>query len=152
MKAKTDNTTGLKGPDDFETIGSYVSYVREAKGLTLRDVVELIKTAITKKELDAAGTVSKGYLSNLEAEKYIHPAPLKLKALAHVYNIPYELLLNKAGYWDRTTEKIKKDGSFTLMFKEVQDMTASEKRSVMDYIEFVKSKRKQNDDKGTKKS
>lgn len=151
MKTKNPND-GLKGPDDFETIGAYVSYVREAKGLTLRDVVELVKTAIAKNEVDKGGTVSKGYLSNLEAEKYIHPSPLKLRALAHIYNIPYELLLKKAGYWDKSTEKLNKDGSFTLMFKEVQDMTDSEKRSVMNYIEFVKSERKQNDDKSSKKS
>jgi transcriptional regulator with XRE-family HTH domain len=143
MKTKQNLKTQFQGPDDFATVGKYVSSVRESKGFTLRTVVDLVKQLIKKGELEKQSALSRGYLSSLESDKYVHPSPFKLKALAHVYKIPYELLLNKAGYWDKTNKNIKEDASFTLMLKEVQEMTPGERESVLEYIEFVKSRRKQ---------
>jgi transcriptional regulator with XRE-family HTH domain len=143
MKTKQNLKTQFQGPDDFATVGKYVSSVRESKGFTLRTVVDLVKQLIKKGELEKQSALSRGYLSSLESDKYVHPSPFKLKALAHVYKIPYELLLNKAGYWDKTKKNIKEDASFTLMLKEVQEMTPGERESVLEYIEFVKSRRKQ---------
>ncbi len=151
MKIKTNKETTLKGPDDFATVGEYLCKLREAKDLTLRTVVESTKAAIKCGKLDPQSAVSRGYLSNLESGKYLHPSPLKLKALAFVYQIPNETLLNKAGYLDKTSGKLKQDSSFTLMLKEVQDMTNSEKESVMDYIGYVKTRRRQKYDKSPKK-
>lgn len=142
MKTKQNPKTKFQGPDDFATVGKYLSGVRESKGLTQRTVVDLVKQMIKKGELEKESALSKSYLSVLESDKYAHPSPFKLKALAHVYKIPYELLLNKAGYWDKTNKKIKENAKFTLMLKEVQDMTPNERQSVLDYIEFVKSRRK----------
>lgn len=151
MKTKTNKETILKGPDDFATVGEYLCKLREARDLTLRSVVELTKAAIKSGKLDSQSAVSRGYLSNLESDKYSHPSPLKLKALAFVYNIPHELLLNKAGYLDKTSNKVKEDASFTLMLKEVQDMTEQERNSIIEYIGFVKFQRKQKYDKSPKK-
>lgn len=151
MQTKTNKETTLTGPDDFATIGEYLCKLREAKDLTLRSVVEATKSAITEGKLDPQSAVSRGYLSQLEAGKYLHPSPLKLKALAFVYNIPHELLLNKAGYLDETSNKVKEDASFTLMLKEVQDMTEDERTSIIQYIGYVKFQRKQKYDKGPKK-
>ena len=151
MKPKTNKETILKGPDDFATVGEYLCKLREAKDLTLRSVVEATQQAIKEGKLDPQAAVSRGYLSSLESGKYLHPSPLKLKALAFVYNIPHELLLNKAGYLDETSSKVKEDASFTLMLKEVQDMTEKERASIIEYIGYVKFQRKQKYDKGPKK-
>jgi|GEM_PF-1392050 len=152
MKQKDNPKTQLKGPDDFPTIWGYLSSVREARGYTLSAVVDTVREAIKSKELEEQSAVSRGYLSQLEAGRYTNPSPYKLKALALIYNIPYELLMNKAGYLDETSKKVKEDASFTLMLKEVQDMTAHERESVLNYIEFVKSRRNQKEyDKSPKK-
>lgn len=141
----------LKSPDDFSSIGEYVSYIRETRGYTLKDVVELVRTAVKNNELDSQCSVSRGYLSNLETGKHSHPSPFKLKALAFVYKIPYESLLQKTGYWEKSIDKLKQDTALTLMLKEVDDMSNSEVRSVMDYIDFVKSRRTKNYEKRPKK-
>jgi len=151
MKRSQNPKTKFQGPDDFATVGQYLSSLREAKGLTMSAVVDEVKQLIKDKKLEEQSAVSRGYLSSLESDKYLHPSPFKLKALANVYKIPYELLLNKAGYWDKTNRRIKEDATFTLMLKEVQDMTPGERESVLEYIEFVKSRRNQKYDKGSKK-
>lgn len=143
--------TTFQGPDDFDTVWEYLRSIRAAKGYTMRVVIDLIKEAVKNGNLEAQADISRGYLSNLEAGKYIHPSPFKLKGLALAYNVPYELLLNKAGYWDKTSKKVKEDAAFTLMLKEVQDMTVKERQTVLDYIEYVKSRRIKKYDKSPKK-
>lgn len=151
MKNKSVTKTTLQGPDDFTTVWEYLSSVREAKGYTIRVVIDSINQAISEEKLEPQAAISRGYLSNLESGKYLHPSPFKLKGLAEAYNIPYELLLNKAGYLDKTSKKIKEDAAFTLMLKEVQDMTVRERQTVLDYIEYVKSRRNKKYDKSPKK-
>ncbi|KKU34804.1 MAG: hypothetical protein UX50_C0011G0020 [Candidatus Beckwithbacteria bacterium GW2011_GWA1_46_30] len=80
-----------------------------------------------------------------------YTSPFKLKALAFIYKIPYESLLQKAGYWEKSIDKLKQDTALTLMLKEVDDMTDSEVTSVIDYIDFVKSRRTSNYEKRPKK-
>ncbi len=151
MKNTPVPKTKFQGPDDFGTVWEYLRSVREAKGYTIRVVIDLIKQAISEEKLEVQAAISRGYLSNLESGKYLHPSPFKLKGLAEAYNIPYELLLNKAGYWDETSKKVKEDATFTLMLKEVQDMTVRERQTVLDYIEYVKSRRNKKYDKSSKK-
>lgn len=151
MKKTATTQTTLQGPDDFDTVWEYLKTIRAAKGYTMHVVINLIKEAVKNGDLEAQADISRGYLSNLEAGKYIHPSPFKLKGLALAYNIPYELLLNKAGYLDKTSKKVKEDAAFTLMLKEVQDMTVKERQTVLDYIEYVKSRRNKKYDKSPKK-
>ncbi len=151
MKNAPVSKTKLQGPDDFSTVWGYLKSVREAKGFTIRIVIDLINKAVSEEKLEPQAAISRGYLSNLESGKYLHPSPFKLKGLAVAYNIPYELLLNKAGYWDKTSKKVKEDATFTLMLKEVQDMTVRERQTVLDYIEYVKSRRNKKYDKSPKK-
>lgn len=133
--------TQLSSPDDFAAISDYVAYIREIRGYTLRDVEELVATAITHNVLHKHCSLSRGYLSKLEAGKCTSPSPFKLQALAYVYHIPYESLMRKAGYLDKTCDKLQQDMTFTLMLKEVQGLTSKELQSLFDYIDFVKSKR-----------
>ena len=151
MNTKQNPQTKFQGPDDFATVGQYLSSLRESKGLTMSAVVDEIKRLIKNNKLESQSAISRGYLSSLESDKYTHPSPFKLKGLAVTYNIPYELLLNKAGYLDKTSKKVKEDATFTLMLKEVQDMTVRERQTVLDYIEYVKSRRNKKYDKGPKK-
>lgn len=141
----------IKSSDEFATIGEYVSYIRETRGYTLQDVVELVRAAVKNQTLGSNCSLSRGYLSNLETGKHPHPSPFKLKGLAFIYKIPYESLLQKTGYWEKSIDKLKQDTTLTLMLKEVDDMTNTEIKSVIDYIDFVKSRRTKHYEKRPKK-
>ncbi len=133
--------TIFKNPDDFDTVSSYLAYVREIRGYSLQDVVDLIETAVAHQTIQRHCSLSRGYLFNLEAGKYNCPCPIKLQALAHVYNIPYELLLQKAGYWEKTNDKGLQNSTLSLIQRELQEFTSDELQSLIEFIDFVKSKR-----------
>ena len=65
--------------------GEFLKAARNAKGLTLRDV---------EKETG----ISNSYLSQLESGKVKQPSPINLHKLGKAYDIPYEVLMEKAGY------------------------------------------------------
>ena len=69
------------------TLGKYLASIRTARKLTLRQVEEA-----TNKE------VSNAYLSQIETEKIKKPSPNILHALAELYAIDYENLMQMAGY------------------------------------------------------
>lgn len=72
-----------------QSLGRYLLELREAKGLSLRDV-----------EKATDGFVSNAYLSQLEQGKRREPGPRYLTALAKVYGVPVQRLFEKAGYTD----------------------------------------------------
>src|SRR5438445_5389641 len=68
-------------------LGSLLADLRTAKGLSLREVEEATGKA-----------VSNAYLSQLENGKIRKPSPNVLHSLAKAYFVPYEALMEKAGY------------------------------------------------------
>jgi transcriptional regulator with XRE-family HTH domain len=66
-------------------LGSYLRSLREANSLTLREVEK--RTGI-----------SNPMLSQLESGRVKQPSPVFLYKLAEVYGVPYETLMEKAGY------------------------------------------------------
>src|SRR6516164_11475920 len=68
-------------------LGPLLADLRTAKGLSLREVEEATGKA-----------VSNAYLSQLENGKIRKPSPNVLHRLAEVYVVPYEALMEKAGY------------------------------------------------------
>jgi len=73
------------------TLGAYLRALREAAGLTLRDVAA--RCAVSER----CG-VSNGYLSLLEQDKVRAPSPNVLWTLADCYGVDYAELLGRAGY------------------------------------------------------
>ena len=71
--------------EDKPTLGTYLKSLRDAKGLSLRDVEEL-------------SGISNAFVSQLESGKVKHPSPIKLYKLAEIYGAPYEALMERAGY------------------------------------------------------
>ena len=65
--------------------GVYFKALRKSKGFTLRDV---------EKQTD----ISNAYLSQLETGKVKQPSPINLYKLSELYEVAYELLLEKVGY------------------------------------------------------
>lgn len=123
------------GADARTRLGSYLLSLREAKRLTLREVEEA-----TDK------TVSNAYLSQLENSKILKPAPAVLHALALVYAIPYERLMEKAGYL--TAESTPSGGLRSAGQRRsprasafaIADLTQEEEAKLLEYLAFLRSR------------
>lgn len=119
-------------------LGNRLRKLRLKKGASLRAVE--IETGI-----------SNAYLSQLERGIATNPAPAKLKALANYLDVPYMDLLDHAGYLpNRSKEKslpliansnvsVASDPSQPIKF---DDLTKEEENLVLQYVEFLKSRRK----------
>lgn len=110
-----------------KTLPQYLSDIRAAKGLTLRQVEEA-----TNRE------VSNAYLSQLENGKIKKPSPNILYILAEVYNVSYEGLMEKAGYIVPTGrgKKVPK--------RSIDDLTSEEEEELLKYLAFYRSRKRKN--------
>jgi len=106
-------------------LGALLADLRMAKGLSLREVEE------------ATGkTVSNAYLSQLENGKIKKPSPNVLRSMAEVYAVPYEALMEKAGYLlpsERGGGRRKRLAAFA-----IDDLTAEEEEELLKYLAFLR--------------
>jgi transcriptional regulator with XRE-family HTH domain len=113
-----------------ESLGAHLTRLREASGLSLRQVEEE-----TKKE------VSNAYLSQLENNKISKPSPHILHALAPVFKTSYEDLMKRAGYMsneeDSAGHKRAKAATFA-----VQGLTPDEEKALLEYLAFIRKQRR----------
>jgi transcriptional regulator with XRE-family HTH domain len=129
MKAKTQTSprarAGFPGPS--EGLGSLLGDLRTAKGLSLREVEEATGRA-----------VSNAYLSQLEKGRIRKPSPHVLHRLAAVYVVPYETLMEKAGYLlpESRVGRRKRLAVFA-----IDDLTAEEEEELLKYLAFLRSRK-----------
>jgi len=140
----------LRSSEEFRDLADYLYYLRTLRNMSMRDVEEEARRLFKKGKIKKDGLVSYAYISNIESRRVSSPSPVILGTLALIFNIDHEMVLEKAGYLDKKRTKIEEDVAFTLMLKEVPRMTDDEKQSLLDYIDFVKSRRKKYE-KGPKK-
>ena len=109
-------------------LGRLLADLRVAKGLSLRQVEEATDHA-----------VSNAYLSQLERGKIRKPSPNLLHSLAAVYAVPYEALMEKAGYLlpseDKAGARRKRLNAFA-----IDDLTAEEEEELLKYLAFLRSR------------
>jgi transcriptional regulator with XRE-family HTH domain len=102
--------------------------LRTAKGFSLREVEEATGKA-----------VSNAYLSQLEHGRIRKPSPDVLHNLAEVYVVPYEALMEKAGYLlpseDGGGGRRKRLAAFA-----IDDLTAEEEEELLRYLAFLRSR------------
>lgn len=112
-------------------LGPYLQNLRKAKNLSLRDVEDA-----TDKE------VSNAYLSQLENGKISRPSPNILHSLSEVYGVPYENLMERAGYVFKASEKknIGQKHGRAATFS-VDNLTADEESELLKYLAFIRTKR-----------
>ena len=108
-------------------LGALLADLRRAKGLSLRAVEEATRRG-----------VSNPYLSQLEKGKIRKPSPNVLQALAGVYGVPYETLMERAGYL-RTTENGSGRRRRLAVFA-IDDLTAEEEEELLKYLAFLRSR------------
>jgi transcriptional regulator with XRE-family HTH domain len=108
-------------------LGTVLADLRTAKGFSLREVEEATGKA-----------VSNAYLSQLENGKIQKPSPNVLHSLAEVYVVPYEALMEKAGYLLPSEEgggRRRRLAAFA-----IDDLTAEEEEDLLKYLAFLRSR------------
>jgi transcriptional regulator with XRE-family HTH domain len=101
--------------------------LRTAKGLSLREVEEATEKA-----------VSNAYLSQLENGKIQKPSPNVLHSLADVYAVPYEALMERAGYLLPSENGGGRRTRLTAFA--IDDLTAEEEEELLKYLAFLRSR------------
>ena len=109
-------------------LGVLLADLRKAKGLSLREVEEATGKA-----------VSNAYLSQLENGRIRKPSPNVLYALAGVYAVPYETLMEKAGYLLPSEGKPGGRRRRLAAFA-IDDLTAEEEEELLKYLAFLRSR------------
>lgn len=110
-------------------LGVVLSDLRKAKGFSLREV-----------EQATGNAVSNAYLSQLENGKVKKPSPNVLHSLAEVYVVPYETLMEKAGYLLAPEGKNSGRRRRLAVFA-IDDLTAEEEEELLKYLAFLRSRR-----------
>jgi len=109
-----------------ETLGNYLKRVRKQRSLTLREV-------------EGNTAISNAYLSQLENDKIASPSPTILHKLAECYGVSYERLMKLTGY------PVNEEGQKPVSrpSDDFDNLTAEEKEKVVEYMQFLKSRRRQ---------
>jgi transcriptional regulator with XRE-family HTH domain len=110
-------------------LGDLLADLRVARGFTLRQVEEATGNA-----------VSNPYLSQLEKGRVQKPSPNVLHSLAAVYGLPYESLMEKAGYLlpsgaDQARHR-RRLGALAF-----DDLSAAEEEELLKYLAFLRSRK-----------
>ena len=126
---KLGNPANKKGGFEGQPIelGVVLADLRKAKGLTLRSVAEA-----------SGGSISNAYLSQLENGKIKKPSPNVLHSLAEVYAVPYEALMEKAGYL--LPSETNKGRRKRLAVFAIDDLTAEEEEELLKYLAFIRGR------------
>lgn len=137
--SKSSHTGDMTAPQEpsssatnSEALGGYLKSTRRALGMTLRGV----ETATQK-------SVTNGYLSQIEGGDVRQPSPRILHRLAEAYGIEYNDLMSRAGYLVESTSTAPQSGASINGFplRALDDLNAEETKAVLEYLEFIKSKR-----------
>ena len=123
---KTDKGHSARLP-----LGQYLASVREDRSLSLREV----EKATNK-------VVSNGYLSQVENNQIKKPSPNILHALAELYGVSYEDLMERAGFVTPTRARgvHQKHGRIATFAD--QNLTEEEEAELVQYLGFMRSRRK----------
>jgi transcriptional regulator with XRE-family HTH domain len=108
-------------------LGALLADLRKAKGLSLREVEEATGKA-----------VSNPYLSQLENGKIKKPSPNVLHSLAEVYVVPYESLMERAGYLLPSEDGGRRRRRLAAFA--IDDLTAEEEEELLKYLAFLRSR------------
>src|SRR5436309_13313440 len=105
------------------TLGEELRRIRELHKLTLRAVEGLTG-------------ISNAYRSQLETGKIEKPSPNYLYKLAHVYNVPYDILMKKTAYLVRHQQDTSKKRSLTgAALATIEDLNPEEEEELIKYLD-----------------
>lgn len=128
--AMTKEQSGSSKADAGQSLSQYLTNVRTAKRMTLREVEEATD-----------GVVSNAYLSQLEHGRISKPSPNLLHSLAAAYAVPYELLMEKAGYVTATSEQGPTSRHGRVATFAGESLTSVEQEALLQYLAFLRSRK-----------
>lgn len=111
------------------TLGRYLASIRNDRKLTLRAVEEA-----TNKQ------VSNAYLSQIENDKIQKPSPNILHALAELYGISFEGLMDMAGYFAPSAKRGEEERHGRVATFAEHNLTPEEELELMRYLEFIRNR------------
>lgn len=112
-----------------QTLGEYLANVRASKKMKLREVEEATGRA-----------VSNAYLSQLENGRISKPSPNILHSLALAYAVPYEVLMEKAGYVMASAARPEAAKHGRVATFADKNLTLAEEEALLSYLAFLRSK------------
>ncbi len=113
-----------------QSLGEYLANIRASKQMKLREVEEV-----------TGRTVSNAYLSQLENGRIGKPSPNILHSLAKAYAVPYELLMEKAGYVMAASDRVETAKHGRVATFADKSLTREEEEALLSYLAFLRSKR-----------
>lgn len=116
------------------TLGQYLASIRADRRMTLRQVEEA-----TNKE------VSNAYLSQIENDKIRKPSPNVLHALAEIYGVDYEQLMEMAGYITVGKSRTEDQRHGRVATFAEHNLTPEEEAALVEYLQFIRSRKRSSD-------
>lgn len=116
----------------------------ETSSLSLSDLLRRLRRlkAQTLREVESATKISNAYLSQLEGGTTSNPSPHVLHKLADHYQVPYESLMEAAGYLKPNSgAKHERLGAVEAALMSLQ-LTPDEQEKVTEFVAFLRSQRK----------
>ena len=112
--------------EDKPRLGQYLRAMREAKGLSLRQV-------------EGKSGISNAFVSQMESGKVKQPSPVILYKLADLYGVPYESLMELVGY-PSPSALTTEPRSASAVFRRFGEITPTEEAELLDYLSFLRSR------------
>lgn len=116
------------------TLGAYLASIRDDRGFSLREV---------EKQTDKV--VSNAYLSQIENDQIKAPSPNILLALAELYNVSYDNLMERAGYVKPTRSRSNQQRHGRIATFAEHNLTQDEEAQLVEFLGYLRSKKKPND-------
>lgn len=108
-------------------LGEFLMSLRQRSGFTLRQVEE----ATGKR-------VSNAYLSQIEKGKIAQPSPNILFALSEIYSVPYDELMEMAGYIS-ARGSLQSNKESAVVTNSLGPMSKDEEQQLLKYLAFLRS-------------
>jgi transcriptional regulator with XRE-family HTH domain len=113
------------------TLGQYLTSIRVDRKMTQRQVEDA-----TEKQ------VSNAYLSQIETGKIQKPSPNILHALAELYAVSFEGLMDMAGYLPQSRGRSPEQRHGRIATFAEHHLTPAEESELLDYLKFMRSRKR----------
>lgn len=113
------------------TLGQYLASIRDDRGLSQRDV-----------ERETNKLVSNAYLSQIETDQIKKPSPNILHALAELYRVPYENLMERAGFVVPTRSHSGEQRHGRVPTFAGHNLTSEEEAELVQFLGYLRSRKK----------
>lgn len=119
------------GPEAKLTLGQYLASIRTDRGLSQRDV-----------EKATSKVVSNAYLSQIENDHIKKPNPNILHALAELYAVSYENLMERAGFVVPTRSRASDERHGRVATFAGHHLTPEEEKELVQFLGYLRSRKK----------